>query len=163
MGYKVVIAKNNFHFAASHFITFGGKCEFLHGHNYALTIELEGPLTEDSYVFDFIALKKLTRQISESLDHRFLLALHNPHLQIRQLNHHWEVDYQDSHYVFPEKDVKPLPIDNITVERLAEYIWGKFAEALPQVGGSHLNTLTVGVEESVGQAAFYSAALPKVE
>lgn len=159
MGFKVVIAKNNLHFSASHFITYDGKCEFLHGHNYAVSVELEGPLTKDSFVFDFVALKKLTRGICESLDHRFLLALQNPHLKIMQVNHHFEVDYKENHYVFPEKDVKPLPVDNITVERLAEYIWCRFAEALPEMGGDHLNTLTVGVEEAVGQAAFYSAAL----
>jgi 6-pyruvoyltetrahydropterin/6-carboxytetrahydropterin synthase len=124
-------------------------------------VELEGPLTEDSYVFDFVALKKLTRNISESLDHRFLLALHNPHLKIQQVDHHWEINYKESQYVFPEKDVKPLPIDNITVERLAEYIWGRFAEELPQIGGGHLNTLSVGVEEAAGQVAYYSAALTK--
>ncbi len=159
MGYKVTIAKNNLHFAASHFITYGGKCEFLHGHNYGLLVELEGPLTEDSFVFDFVALKKLARNISESLDHRFLLPLNNPHLAIRQVNQHWEIDYKESHYMFPEKDVKPLPVDNITAERLAGYIWEQIAEALPGLGGSHLTTLTVGVEEAAGQAASYSAPL----
>lgn len=159
MGFSVSIAKNNLHFAASHFITFGGKCEFLHGHNYGLTIELEGPLTADSYVYDFVALKKTARAISEQLDHCFLLPMNNPHMTIRKMDHHWEIDYKDSHYVFPEKDVKPLPVDNITAERLAEYIWGKFAEVLHADPDQCLEMLTVGVEEADGQAAWYRAGL----
>lgn len=159
MGYKVVISKNSLHFASSHFITYAGKCEFLHGHNYGLSIELEGPLTADSYVFDFVVIKKLAREICETLDHRFLLATLNPNLKIQLLDHHWEVEYKESHYVFPEKDVNPLPVDNITAERLAEYIFGKIAQELPRFNAEHLTTLTVGVEEAEGQTAYYTHAL----
>ena len=44
-------------FCSGHFISYeGDKCERLHGHNYRATVEIEGDLNEDSYVFDFIAL-----------------------------------------------------------------------------------------------------------
>lgn len=159
MGFKVIVGKGNLHFAASHFITFGGKCELLHGHNYGLSLEVEGPLTPDSYVFDFVILKKIAREVSEPLDHRFLLALKNPHLKLQQSIDQWEIRYQENRYVLPAADVNPLPIDNITAERLAEYIWGEVARRLHEVGDEHLLTLTVGVEESPGQAAYYSQAL----
>lgn len=159
MGFKVIIAKNNLHFAASHFITFGGKCEFLHGHNYAVSLELAGPLTADSYVFDFVTLKRIGRAIAETLDHRFLLATCNPHLKTRHSDRQWEIDYKTSHYVFPEKDVNPLPIDNVTAERLAEYIWNKIAPQIAAHGASPQCILTVGVEEAEGQAAFYTQPL----
>ena len=159
MGFKIRISKNILHFAASHFITFGGKCEYLHGHNYSVTVELEGPLTEDSYVFDFVALKKTGRAICETLDHRFLLASRNPHLTIARHDQCVEIDYQDSHYTFPEKDVNPLPVDNITAERLAEYIWGKLAQELLKGGATYGSSLTVGVAEAEGQEAFYTNGL----
>ncbi len=54
--YKVKVEKGNLSFSAAHFITFGGKCERLHGHNYAVSVILEGNLTEDRYVFDFVEL-----------------------------------------------------------------------------------------------------------
>ena len=159
MSYKVKISKNSLHFAASHFITYAGKCEFLHGHNYAVSIEMEGPLTADSFVFDFIAIKKLAREICETLDHRFLLATLNPFLKIQLKDNHWEVGYKQSHYVFPEVDVNPLPVDNITAERLAEYISDKIVLELPHFDSGHLTNLVVGVEESDGQAAYYSRPL----
>lgn len=159
MGHKVIVEKGNLRFNAAHFITFGGKCERLHGHNYAVSVTLEGPLTPDSYVFDFVELKKIVRRISETLDHRFLLPLHNQHLKIQQDEGSWELEFKERRYVFPARDVMPLPVDNITAERLAEYIWREIARELRASGGDHLLTLTVGVEEAPGQTAFYSQGL----
>jgi 6-pyruvoyl tetrahydropterin synthase/QueD family protein len=159
MNFKVVVEKGSLHFDSAHFITFGGKCEHLHGHNYNLSITLEGPLTPDSYVFDFVTIKEIARRICEPLDHRFLLPLNNPHLNMHQENDHWEIRYQERRYVFPARDVYPLPVDNITAERLSEYIWKELAGELRQRGSGHLINLTVGVEEAPGQAAFCSQDL----
>ncbi len=156
MGFKVVVSNNMLHFTSSHFITFAGKCERLHGHNYNVSIELEGDLTPDSYVFDFVALKKMGRAILETIDHRFLLAMNNPHLTIRQDGTSWEICFRDKRYVVPAQDVKPLPVDNITAERLAEYIWGEVRRELHKRRTGNLKTLTVGVEEAPGQAAYFS-------
>ena len=55
--YRVRVERNKLKFAAAHMATFEGQCEPLHGHNYAVTIEVAGTLTEDSWVIDFAALK----------------------------------------------------------------------------------------------------------
>ena len=46
--FSVRIAKAEHVFSAAHFITFGGQCERLHGHNYHVAAEIVGPLDEDS-------------------------------------------------------------------------------------------------------------------
>lgn len=164
MGFKVVVEGGNLRFGAAHFITMAGKCERLHGHNYAVSVVLEGPLGADSYVFDFVALKEIVRRISDALDHRFLLPLHNDKLVTRESEGHWEIRFDERRYVFPARDVLPLPLDNITAERLAEYIWGQVAGELrargPE-GAEDLSrfTLSVGVEEAPGQTAWYSHAM----
>jgi 6-pyruvoyl tetrahydropterin synthase/QueD family protein len=155
MGFKVVVSKSNLQFAASHFITCGGKCELLHGHNYGLSLELEGDLSPDGYVFDFVVLKKIAREIIEKLDHRFLLAMYNPHLKLHQDTTSWEICYKEDRYVFPLRDVQPLPVDNITAERLAEYIWGAVVKEIQMRGAVQVVSLTVGIEETPGQAAYY--------
>jgi 6-pyruvoyltetrahydropterin/6-carboxytetrahydropterin synthase len=161
MGFKVVVEGGNLRFGAAHFITMAGKCERLHGHNYAVSVALEGPLGADSYVFDFVALKEIVRRISDALDHRFLLPLHNEHLETREGEGHWEIRFGERRYRFPARDVLPLPLDNVTAERLAEYIWGQVAGELRARGAGHeedprsLN-LSVGVEEAPGQTAWYS-------
>ena len=155
MSYSVKIQKNGLHFAASHFITYEGKCEYLHGHNYGVSIELQGGLTPDSYVFDFVAMKKIGREICDTLDHRFLLATNNPHLKIKLEDHEWLIEYKTNHYAFPEKDVRPLPLDNITAERLAEFFAGEMRNRLSEIDTRHITRMIIGVEEAEGQAAYF--------
>ncbi|HVP20409.1 MAG TPA: 6-carboxytetrahydropterin synthase [Anaerolineaceae bacterium] len=159
MGFKVTVEKGNLHFDSAHFITYGGKCEHLHGHNYTFSITLEGPLTPDSYVFDFVVLKEIGRRVSDPLDHRFLLPLNNTHLKLTHENEYWEILFEGRRYVIPDRDVYALPIDNITAERLAEYIWKEVAREVCERGGDDLTLLTVGVDEAPGQGAYFSQSL----
>ncbi len=56
--YQVHVTKDYLVFSAAHFITYGGdNCERLHGHNYRVQAEAEGPLDENHYVIDFIVLR----------------------------------------------------------------------------------------------------------
>jgi 6-pyruvoyl tetrahydropterin synthase/QueD family protein len=155
---KVKIEGGNLKFSSAHFITFGGKCERLHGHNYGVLVELEGTLNEDKLVFDFTILKRLTREICQRLDHRFLLPLHNPHLNLQELPDGWEVQFQQKRYIFPREDVAELPIDNSTAERLAEYVCEELYKSLAEYDTSRLHTICVGVEEAPTQMAYYQRA-----
>ena len=98
---KVKIEGGYLRFSAAHFITFGGKCERLHGHNYGVLVEIEGELGKDKLVFDFTILKRLTREICRHLNHHFLLPMHNPHLQLHLEENTWEIHFQDKRYLFP--------------------------------------------------------------
>jgi 6-pyruvoyltetrahydropterin/6-carboxytetrahydropterin synthase len=153
--YKVKVEKGNLNFSAAHFITFGGKCERLHGHNYAVSVILEGNLTEDRYVFDFVELKKIIRRICDRLDHHFLLPIQAEHLDIKEAGEEWEIRFENRRYVFPADDVLVLPVDSITAERLANYICGQFMASVNEQERSGLTSITVGVEEAPGQTAFY--------
>ena len=55
--YSVRLSKDYLVFSAGHFITYAGDvCERLHGHNYQVVAEVHGPLDENQYVVDFIAI-----------------------------------------------------------------------------------------------------------
>jgi 6-pyruvoyltetrahydropterin/6-carboxytetrahydropterin synthase len=153
--HKVEVEKGNLSFSAAHFITFGGKCERLHGHNYAVSAILEGHLTEDRYVFDFVELKKIIRRICNRLDHHFLLPIQAQHLDIKEADKEWEIQFENRRYVFPAEDVLALPVDSITAERLAEYICGQLIALVKEQERLSLASITVGVEEAPGQTAFY--------
>jgi 6-pyruvoyltetrahydropterin/6-carboxytetrahydropterin synthase len=156
--YRVLVEKAYLSFSVAHFISYAGKCERLHGHNYAVSVELEGPLTGDRYVVDFVILKRIARQICDALDHHFLLPQSSGCLDIRESEGEWEIRFGSRRYVLPAEDVLPLPVDNITAERLAEYICGQLIAALRAEnvdGVGTLTTVTVGVEESPGQTAYY--------
>ena len=79
--YKVRVTKDHLVFCSGHFISYeGDKCERLHGHNYRMAVEVEGPLDSNRYVFDFIALKDAALAIVNELDHRMLVPTGNPHI-----------------------------------------------------------------------------------
>jgi 6-pyruvoyl tetrahydropterin synthase/QueD family protein len=159
VSYKVIVERGYLEFSASHFITYGGKCERIHGHNYAVSVELKGELTEDRYVFDFVVLKKIMRDICDSLDHRFLLPLENEHLEAHEADGEWELFFRQRRYVVPAQDVLALPIDNVTAERLAEYICKLLLEKLREHRAANIVKARVGVEESPGQTGYYSTAV----
>jgi 6-pyruvoyltetrahydropterin/6-carboxytetrahydropterin synthase len=161
MAWKILIERGNLGFSAAHFITFEGKCEPLHGHNYGVRVEVSGELTADSYVFDFVALKNIVRTLCKDWDHRFLLPLHNPYLSVTERDTAWEITYNaEISYRLPKSSVVALEVNNATAERLAEALAGRIAGVLRERGvGNTLHTLTVGIEETEMQTAFYTLDL----
>jgi len=153
---RVTVERNRLRFAAAHMATFGGGCEPLHGHNYDVMVELEGELTEDSWVWDFGRVKHAAREITEALDHHFLLQEKSRHLTIEEGSNSWEISFGDRRYVFPKSDVCALPIENTTAECISEWFAGRLLEALRGQGATHLTKLTVGIEEMPGQAGWYT-------
>jgi 6-pyruvoyltetrahydropterin/6-carboxytetrahydropterin synthase len=146
-------------FAAAHFVTFGGECEPLHGHNYALSVEIEGDLTAESWLMDFGDLRQVLAGLCEELDHAFLLPTENHQLAVKRAEGHYEIAFGGRRYVIPEVDVRPLPVDNSTAERLAEWIAGQLAGKLHARGAANLSSLTVTVEEAPGQSASFTLSL----
>jgi 6-pyruvoyltetrahydropterin/6-carboxytetrahydropterin synthase len=139
--------------------TFEGQCEPLHGHNYAVTIEVAGALTDDSWVCDFSTLKSLGKALCDQLDHKFLLQRDSRVLEIDETETNWKVRFKGRGWVFPKSDVLPLPLDNTTAERLAGWFVTRLSADLQARGASNLTTLTVGVEEAPGQTGWASMAL----
>lgn len=50
-----------------------GKCQYLHGHSYKLTVEIEGDVNGYGWVMNFSDLKSIVnKKVIEVLDHKFL-------------------------------------------------------------------------------------------
>jgi 6-pyruvoyl tetrahydropterin synthase/QueD family protein len=160
VAWKVLIERGNLGFSAAHFITFDAQtAEPLHGHNYGVRVEVAGELNEESYVLDFVALKNITREICKTLDHQFLLPRLSKHLDIVERPGEWEIRFGPQRYLLPVTSVTSLPVENATAERLAEYLAGRILERLRALGATNLTTMTVGVEETEMQTAFYTVDL----
>ncbi len=152
--YKVRVTKDHLVFCCGHFISYHGhQCERLHGHNYRAAIEVEGPLQGDYYVFDFVALKQRTKEITDELDHHMLLATQNPIIHVEESNSSVRVRYHDREWIFPRGDCILLPIENTTAELIARYLAGRLLEVLRTCEGYVPEVLRVEVEEAPGQSA----------
>jgi 6-pyruvoyltetrahydropterin/6-carboxytetrahydropterin synthase len=154
--YKVRVTKDHLVFCSGHFISYeGDKCERLHGHNYRTAVEIEGDLDENQYVFDFIALKKHTKAITDELDHRMLLATRNPYIAITERANGVHVRYRTREWLFPRDDCVLLPIENTTAELLARYIGQRLIGDIRSQHGFTPGVLRVEIEENIGQSATY--------
>ena len=154
MPYRVRLEKEHHVFSAAHFITFAGNiCERLHGHNYRVAVEVEGPLDENQYVIDFIALRDELKKITGELDHRMLLPTGHPLIRITESAAEVEAVFTPDgrRWVFPRGDCAILPITNTTAELLARYIGERLRTALGSRNQPAPSRLTVAVDENHGQ------------
>jgi len=152
--FKVRVTKDYLIFCCGHFITYeGDQCERLHGHNYRAAVEVEAPLDVNHYVFDFIALKNITRDIVDTLDHHMLIATRNPLLVCEEVGRNIRVRFRDKEWSFPREDCVLLPIENTTAEMIARYIAGRLHAELHLQKGFVPEVLRVEVEETQGQVA----------
>ncbi|HEX2912814.1 MAG TPA: 6-carboxytetrahydropterin synthase [Chloroflexia bacterium] len=157
--YRVRVYKENFDFSAGHFITFGGLCETLHGHNYRVEVQLTGENGPDRFLYNFSDLKPVVRDECANLDHRMLLAMKNPLLEYKESPDEIEVRFGSRRYLFPLAEVALLPVENTTAEELAAYLLGRIRQRLQAQKRPELSTLRsieVGVEEQPGQMAYYA-------
>ncbi|MFP6673423.1 MAG: 6-pyruvoyl tetrahydropterin synthase family protein [Pirellulaceae bacterium] len=150
--YHVRLTKEHLIFSAAHFITFNGDiCERLHGHNYRVFAEVYGPLDENQYVIDFIALRDTLKEITTELDHHMLLPTEHPQIQVVAGEDEVEVTFQDRRWVFPEGDCILLPVANTTAELLASYLGNELLDRLEKRTGVRPQRLVLGVDENEGQ------------
>jgi len=153
------LAKEDFKFSAAHFTLFGAlEAEPLHGHNYRVSVEVEGTeLDDEGLLADTGVVKRRVRELCAELDDRVLLPERTPHLQVEAVDEgSVECRYGGRVYRFPAAEVLLLPLANVSMELLAKLFWGKLAEDLT---GDGLATLAVEVEETAGQSCRYAAPL----
>ncbi len=148
--FHVLLEKETLVFSAAHFITFNGDvCERLHGHNYGVRCEVWGPLDENQYVVDFIALRDCLSRLAAKLDHHMLLPDRHPLIQVQRDGGEVVVRFREKRWVFPAEDCVILPIANTTAELLAAHLGRQLRQELP--GVETLDRIALGVDENNGQ------------
>ncbi len=160
--YRVRLEKEQHVFSAAHFITFNGNvCERLHGHNYRVAVEVDGPLDENQYVIDFIALRDRLKAITDELDHRVLLPSGHPLIRVTAGDKEVEAVFTPDgrRWVFPRGDCGLLPVSNTTAELLAQYIGERLLEAIQRQIGAKPTRLQIAVDENHGQWGVWDAPL----
>ena len=152
--FRVRVTKDHLVFSAAHFITFNGNiCERLHGHNWRTAVEVVGPLDENSYVFDFIALRDALQSLVSELDHRVLLPTLHPAIHVTANDVEVEARFENRRWIFPREDCVLLPIANTTAELIAQWIGERLVPTVRNYPGATVSQLQIEVEENFGQWA----------
>ena len=155
--FSIEVAKDYFNFASAHFLIFAnGERERLHGHNYQVSVAVEGELDGAGVVLDFIAFKPLVKRICDSLDHRTLIQTASPKLKITRNGGSVEIVYKKQKLLLPRHDVILLPLTNTSTELLAEYVAQQIrARVRQQFPMSRIRWIEVAVEETRGQKGMF--------
>lgn len=152
--YHVRVTKDYLVFCAAHFITFGGNiCERLHGHNYRVAAEVYGPLDENHYVVDFIALRDTLKAIVDELDHHVILPTSHPTIKVTASDRSVEAVFEDRRWVFPRGDCVLLPVANTTAELVGRYIGHRLLNDLQKRLGTRPQRVRIELDECEGQMA----------
>jgi 6-pyruvoyltetrahydropterin/6-carboxytetrahydropterin synthase len=150
--FLVRIAKEELTFSAAHFITYAGNiCERLHGHNYGIAVEVGGPLDENHYVVDFIALRDVLKTLVGELDHRVMLPTQHPLIRVTPQEDEVHVHFEDRRWIFPRGDCVLVDVPNTTAEEMARHLGLSLLDLLQNKLGVAPTSLEVSVDECAGQ------------
>ena len=153
----IEVAKDYFNFASAHFLIFAnGQREPLHGHNYQVSVKIEGELDRAGVVLDFISFKPMVKRICDALDHRTLIQTESPVIKVRQRPSEVEIRYKQQKIILPRQDVILLPLVNTSTELLAEHVANQIRRGVRRkFPGAKIRCMEVGVEEARGQRGYF--------
>ena len=148
------IAGDQLVFSAGHFITLAnGVCESVHGHDYRVAVELEGPLGPHEFLLDYVALEKMAQSILAEWDHKLLLPTEHAQIRVVAGPREVHVTFADRRWTFPADDCRLLPVGNTTTERLAELVSQRLLAELHARWNCRPTRLRVEVSEGAGRSA----------
>lgn len=152
MTYEVILSKQRFKFSAAHLTIFSkDQAESLHGHNYQIHAKLLFEKTSELGLA--VPVEKIKNDLDllcQQLDEKILLARANPFSEIKEENEGYWFLFSTKKYFFPKEDVVLLPLTNISMEELAQYLLSQLKKSwqgLPQI-----LRLRLSVQETEGQS-----------
>ena len=155
MKHRISIAREQYKFSCAHMTVFpDGTKERLHGHNYTIAVAIDVDSVALDAMIPFTPIKQALSQLCAEYKERVLLAEKNPHFRIVRDDGELEFTLCGERYVLPREDALLLPIDNISVEQLAQHIAGILKAKLAVLAAPE-----VTVEESPGQGSSAILAL----
>ncbi len=149
---SIEIRKEDTHFSAAHFTVFSAtERENLHGHDFYVAATATGPVDANGLCFDYNELKTRLRGLCGALDETLLLPTESPHVEIEDTDDGVTVRFADERHRFLRRDVKLLPVRNVTVEELAHW----FTDELVREGLARMpiDSLKLRVSSGPGQWA----------
>jgi len=149
----IEISKEYLHFAAAHFTLFSAtERENLHGHNFHVTLDANAPVQNDGLTFDYNILKKALKSLCDDLDEQVLMPTESPYLHIEEQDDYVWVTFAGERIPFLPRDLTLLPVRNVTVEELAQFLLNKLL-AEPPIQALAIDELVLRCSSGEGQWA----------
>jgi 6-pyruvoyltetrahydropterin/6-carboxytetrahydropterin synthase len=151
----VTIEKEDMKFSSGHFTIFSKTHrENMHGHNFTVRAEISAAYDVNGMAFDYRFYKKRLYELCDELDGYFLLPISSEYLRIDTSNPEVvNVYFADEKLTFLPRDVKFMPMCNITVEELAEWFIQQLVTDQTSITEFHIVEIAISVFTMPGQGA----------
>lgn len=149
----IEIQKENMKFSSAHFTIFSEtEREPLHGHNYYLYIGLHTEVVDNGLSYDYRRYKKRAYELCRELTQHVLLPMYSKYLEIKEDDTHYHLRYGQDTMMLMKKDVKLLPICNITVEELSNWFLQRLIEDEEALKRDKIEAIDVKIFTGPGQS-----------
>src|SRR5262245_2508384 len=118
----IELFKEDMKFSAGHFTIFSNTVrENLHGHNYNLYAAFTTAINDEGLSFDYRFYKDKLHDLCQSFDEIVILPGRSKYLTISAKDDYYYANFNSEVMIFLKRDVKILPISNVTVEELSNW------------------------------------------
>jgi 6-pyruvoyltetrahydropterin/6-carboxytetrahydropterin synthase len=149
-------------FSGSHFLIGYGKCDRLHGHNYAVKVQIEYNQSESISTIDFREINSVIQEVICVLHQKILIPKDSQEIKISSSldGRNWLVELREKKYSFPKKDVVILEgIQETTAESIATYLNKKLVFWIEKNYPTSVCSLEVGIVENLGNEVTFAAKI----
>lgn len=148
----VELFKENMKFSIGHFTIFSKESrENLHGHNYNLHTAFTTEIESDGLSFDYRFYKDKLYKLCKSVDETVLLPGLSPYLTIEEKENYYHAHFNSEVLMFLKRDVKILPITNVTVEELSNWFLNQILLDQNELHSNRIVAINVKVFSGPGQ------------
>lgn len=152
---KIELSKEAMNFSAGHFTIFSeSERENLHGHSFSVYVMFEAEVMENGMTFDYGIYKKIIFEICQFLDEVVLLPLKSPYLRIEESDEYVYAFFNGDKEKIPflKRDVKLLPVRNITVEEISHWFLQQLLVSLEENQEYLIHAIEVKIFSGPGQS-----------
>lgn len=140
-------------FSAGHFTIFSATHrENCHGHNFRVFVSLTMPVNDNGMTIDYNYYKKKIKALCQSLNSYFLIPTQSPYLTLNENDTHHLITFDGDTMHLLKRDVKLMPLRNITVEELSYWLAEQLIADKHELQQHQVQNFTVKVYTGPGQA-----------
>jgi 6-pyruvoyltetrahydropterin/6-carboxytetrahydropterin synthase len=150
----IEIQDENLTFSAGHFVIFSDKVrENLHGHTYTVQACFTTLVGEEGLAFDLRFYQEKIYRLCCKLNLIVLIPGLSRHLTITEENGYYGVFFNGEKLMFLKRDMKILPVTNITLEELSNWMLGQLLIDQTSMQEHRIREIKIKVSSGPGRAA----------
>jgi 6-pyruvoyltetrahydropterin/6-carboxytetrahydropterin synthase len=149
----IELFKENMKFSAGHFAIFSSEVrENLHGHNYNVCASFTTIIEDEGLSFDYRFYKHKVRKICDTLNEITLIPGKSKYLRIEKNDSYTDIYFHTEKMIFLNRDILILPVFNITVEELSNWILDQILLDNEELKANKIQEIKIKVFSGPGQS-----------